>query len=331
MSYYPQLAEGFSELFASVANDRVFVVGHARPDGDCIGAQIALARLLRAEGVDAVAVNADPVPQALSFLLQDVQVERLTPEVLDGRSLLFVDCADENRVGNKASLLMPQCNLLGNIDHHISNTKFAHINLVESTSAATCEILAGLAFDFGWEVDALTAQALLTGIMTDTGRYSYAATSSRVFDLSARLLECGAKPTVTAQALYENEPMSRLMLLQKFLSTLRVECDGLVGVGKLLHQDFLDTGADHEHTEGFVDYTRAIEGVKIGLYLEERKTTVKGSFRAESAEYRVDLLAKQFGGGGHACAAAFSTDEALEKIEPLVLEAICKRIKEVQS
>ncbi|MDQ8182566.1 DHH family phosphoesterase [Pelagicoccus sp. SDUM812005] len=330
MSYYPQLAERFSELFASIANDRVLVLGHARPDGDCIGSQLALTRLLRAEGVDAVAYNADPVPDALSFLMGDTKIEKFSADALDGSSLLFVDCADEVRIGPKSSKLIEGSNYLGNIDHHISNTNFAHFNLVESGSAATCEIIAGLAFDFGWDVDPLTAQCLLTGIMTDTGRYSYAATSSRVFELSARLVDCGARPVLTAQALYENEPKCRLQLLQRFLATLTTRCDGKVGTGYVLHQDFLDTGAKYEHTEGFVDYTRALEGVKIGIYFEQKKSTVKGSFRAESAEYRVDRLARQFGGGGHACAAAFSSDESLEEIRPKVFAAIERRLAEVE-
>ncbi len=331
MSYYPQLAERFSELFASIANDRVLVLGHARPDGDCVGSQLALTRLLRAEGVDAVAYNADAVPDALSFLMTDTRIEKFSAEALDGSPLLFVDCADELRIGPKSSQLIEGSNLLGNIDHHISNTDFAHFNLVESKSAATCEILAGLAFDFGWEVDPLTAQCLLTGIMTDTGRFSYAATTSRVFELSARLVDCGARPVITAQSLYENEPMCRLELLQRFLARLTTLCDGKLGTGYILHQDFLDTGAKHEHTEGFVDYTRSIEGVKIGVYFEQKKTTVKGSFRAESAEYRVDQLARQFGGGGHACAAAFSTDEPLDEVRPKVFAAIEQRLAEVEA
>lgn len=325
MSYFPHLAERFSELFASVANDRVQVLGHARPDGDCIGSQIALTRLLRAEGVDAVALNADPVPEALGFLIEDTPILNLR-EKLDESSLLFVDCADEARVGPLSSKAIAGHNFLGNIDHHISNTEYSHFNLVDAKAAATCEIIAGLAFDFGWDVDALTAQALLTGIMTDTGRYAYAATSSRVFDLSARLVDCGAQPVVTSQSLYENEPFCRLELLQRFLATLRTEAGGQIGTGKVMHQDFLDTGAEYEHTEGFVDYTRSIRGVKIGIYFEQRESTVKGSFRAEHAEYRVDKLARAFGGGGHACAAAFSTDEPLESIEPKVIAAIEKRL-----
>ncbi len=289
-----------------------------------------MTRLLRQRGISARALNADPLPESLSFLQGDVELEPLRRETLDVEAqLVFVDCADERRVGSEASALFAGRALLGNIDHHISNTEYASCNVVDSASAATCEIIAGLAYDFGWSIDAPTAQALLTGIMTDTGRFSYVATSSRVFELCARLVECGARPHVAAQSLYSNEPFSRLKLLQRFLGTLRTEFDGKLGVGKLSQQDFLDTGSSYEETEGFVDFTRAVRGAKVGLYLEERKTTVKASLRSESADYRVDLIAKAFGGGGHACAAAFSAEVSIEELEPAVIAAIGIRIKEL--
>ncbi len=331
MSYFPRLAETFSELLASVANDRVFVLGHARPDGDCVGAQIALARLLRGYGVDAVALNADPIPKALGFLLGETKIEPLVAPALDGRPLLFVDCADERRVGPKSSQLIADCNFLASIDHHISNTRFARMNLIEPSTAATCEIIAGLAFDFGLAVDATTAQALLTGIMTDTGRFGYAATSARVFELCSRLVQCGARPEVSAQPLYENQPFSRLKLLQRFLGALRTEFDGKLGVGTVARQDFVDTASCYEETEGFVDFTRSIEGVVIGLYLEERRTTVKASLRAVDSSYRVDLIAKQFGGGGHAAAAAFSFEGSIAEVESPLITAIGNRIQEVEA
>jgi len=327
MSYYPQLAEAFSEMLASVANDRVFVLAHARPDGDCIGAQVALARILRSEGVEAVAANADPVPHALSFLDAESEIVPLDEGLLDGRSLVFVDCADEKRVGNRASEVIAGCNFLGNVDHHISNTGYAHINIVDAKSAATCEMLAGLAFDFGLEVDAQSAQALLTGIMTDTGRYAYEAATSRVFELSSRLVDCGARPVKTARALYEDEPLERLALLRRFLGNLRLECSGRLAIGKLSCRDFSETGASREHAEGFVEQLRSISGVKVGLYLEQREGSLKGSFRAEDAEFRVDEIARQFGGGGHACAAAFQSDESVDELEPKLLAAIQKRFE----
>lgn len=330
MSYFPHLADGFGQLCEELKGQQALVLGHARPDGDCIGAQIALSRLFAKHGVAVEALNADQTPEALAFLSEAAPVGTLAPASLDGRPLVFVDCADERRIGPNASRWIEGADLRGNIDHHLSNTEFARLNVVDSTSAATCEIIAGLAFDFGMEVDAVTAQALLTGIMTDTGRFGYIATSSRVFSICSRLVESGAKPHVTAQSLYENEPISRVKLLQRYLGSLRQEFGGRLGIGILRSQDFLDTGATNEQTEGFVDFARALRGAKVGLYLEERPRTVKASLRAESADYRVDLIAKQFGGGGHACAAAFSSDRPIDELEKELVAAIGERIHELR-
>lgn len=331
MNYFPHLATALGEFVEGSRGERLLTLGHARPDGDCIGAQIALARLFRQQGLDVRALNYDAVPVALQFLLREDRVEALTAESLEGALLCFVDCADELRVGNEASKFVSGRDFHLNIDHHISNTEYARTNLLDARSAATCEIIAGMAFDLGWKVDALTAQALITGIMTDTGRFSYAATSSRVFELCSRLVDCGASTNVAAQSLYENEPFGRLKLLQRFLSTLRIECQGRLCLGHLFQHDFDDTGSTYEDTEGFVDYTRSVRGAKIGLYFEERRYTVKASFRSEDARYRVDRIAKRFGGGGHACAAAFSRDGRIADFEEDVVRAASEVIASVEA
>lgn len=331
MIYFPQFAAEFDALLDELRGRPVRVLGHARPDGDCIGAQVAMVRMLRGIGIDAAALNVDPAPDALRFLVDRTPVEPLVAARLDGAELLMVDCADGARVGVAAAEMLRGREIAGNIDHHISNTSYARRNIVEPSSAATCEILAGLAFDLGWTVDSDTAQALLTGIMTDTGRFCYPATSSRVFALCSRLLECGARPQLSAQSIYENEPMTRFKLLQRFLASLRVERGGAIAVGKLCLDDFQETGAQYEESEGFVDYARSLRGARVGVYLEERQTTVKASLRADDASYRVDRIARQFGGGGHACAAAFSSDRKMAEIEEEVVAAIGRTIDALDS
>lgn len=331
MGFFPQLAGAFQELVDRLEGARACVIGHARPDGDCVGAQIAMTRLLQNRGIEARALNIDPVPKAMRFLKDYSLIDSLDETSLDGGALVFVDCADEFRVGMGARHLVENRSIEGNIDHHISNTRFSECDIVDEGAAATCEMIAGMAFDLDWAIDADTAQALLTGIMTDTGRFGYLATSSRVFQICGKLVESGAQPHVTAQALYENEPVSRLKLLQRFLDSLRVLHGGSLGVGVLKQRDFLDTNAIYEETEGFVDYARGIEGVKIGVYLEERKTMVKASLRSESFAYRVDGIAKSFGGGGHACAAAFSSNRPLEEVKSKLLSEIEARLTEIEN
>ena len=330
--FYPQFAEGFARLLASLEGRTVAVVGHARPDGDCIGAQGALARALRGRGVDAVCVNADAVPRRLGFLTPGEPFLR-TDDVLgrpDNYSSVFVDCADHGRVGERlrARFVEPA----GNIDHHLSNLGYAAVNLVDSASAATCEILAGLILDAGLPVDARMAQALYTGILTDTGQFRFNSTSRRSFLLAGELVVRGAVPAEAGFELYERESRGKLRLLEWFLASLRMECGGRACIGVLPAGVFAETGAEPEDTEGLVDYARSIDGVEIGVLIEESPHgSVKASLRAKEPAHRVDLIAAQFNGGGHACAAGLNLKVAPADFRAQLISAIAKRLAAVDA
>ncbi|MCH6257938.1 DHH family phosphoesterase [Puniceicoccaceae bacterium K14] len=323
--YFPDFSPRFRKSIEALSGKTVVVIGHARPDGDCIGSQVALTRLLRNQGVEVVCVNADPCPQSLLFIAEESPFDVLNFERIEALPLIFVDCADELRIGPETSKRLAGNEFLLNIDHHISNTNYASTNFVSSSSSATCELLAGMALDLGWEIDALTAEALYTGIMTDTGRFGYVATSSQVFDICSTLVKCGAEPAKISNNLYENNPFSRLKLLERYLNSLKVCFDGKVCYGVLTQKDFAETQSVYEQTEGFVDYARSVVGVEIGIIMEERKTTVKGSLRAENAQMRVDQIAAKLGGGGHACAAGLSSNLSLSELETSLLEEVGKR------
>jgi phosphoesterase RecJ-like protein len=308
---YPQFHDTFLRLIAACVGRRVVVVGHARPDGDCIGSQVALCRLLRARNVDAVCCNPDAVPRRLAFLVADTPFVSLATALAEQRAAIFVDCADRNRASARFAEAFPAP--LGNIDHHLSNPAYAEFNLIDTPSAATAEILAGLAQDAALALDPVIAMALYTGIATDTGQFRFAATTERTFRLAAALVASGADPARMGLELYERETFGKLQLLQRFLASLETFADGRVCMGLLPEGIYEETGTSIEDTEGLVDYARAIEGVEIGVLVEVRNGAIKGSLRAKDAAYRVDKLAGQFNGGGHACAAGLNVKgEALE-------------------
>lgn len=305
--FYPQFSADFARLLASLAGRRVAVIGHARPDGDCIGSQVALARVLAARGIDVVCVNPDVVPRRLVFLTAGMSFLR-TDDVLGpagDRVAIFVDCADHARAGERLKARFPAP--IAVVDHHISNPGYAATNLIDSASAATCEMLAGLFLDHGLAIDAQTAQALFTGIMTDTGQFRFGAASARCFALAGELVARGARPEQAGQELFERESFGKLRLLQHYLSTLTLECGGRACIGTLAPGIFESVGATAEDTEGLVDYARSIDGVQIGALIEERADgSVKASLRGQDPALRVDLVAAKFNGGGHACAAGLS-------------------------
>lgn len=327
---YPQLHDVFARLLAACAARGVVVIGHARPDGDCIGSQVALARLLRSRGVDAVCCNPDPVPRRLEFLVPaDITFVPLETALAEERAAIFVDCADRNRATARFSEAFPRP--LGNIDHHLSNPNFAEFNLVDTPSAATAEILAGLVQDSGLPLDPVVAMGLYTGIATDTGQFRFAATTERTFRLSAALVAAGADPARMGLELYERETFGKLQLLQRFLASLETCADGRVCIGLLPDGVYEQTGTNTEDTEGLVDYARAIDGVEIGALVEIREGAIKGSLRAKHSDYRVDQLAAKFNGGGHACAAGLNVKgESLESFLPRLRAALIAQVDAVR-
>ena len=213
------------------------------------------------------------------------------------------------------------------IDHHLSNIGYTTMNIVDSGSAATCEILAGVFLDNGLPIDAQGAQALFAGIMTDTGQFRHDSTSQRCFVLAGELVARGAIPADIGHEVFERESEAKLRLLQHFLASLRRECGGRACIGTLPPGIFETTGSNSEDTEGLVDYARCIDGVDIGALIEERPDgTFKGSLRAKDPAYRVDLIAAQFGGGGHACAAGLNLKTGTENFRARFISALAQSI-----
>jgi bifunctional oligoribonuclease and PAP phosphatase NrnA len=311
----------------SLAGKKAVVLGHVRPDGDCIGAQVALARILRALGCDAVAVNEHSVPRNQKSFVGDTPFF-LPADVNDlgERFAISVDCATKQRLGTEVlSRIGP---IILNIDHHISNEKFGAENFIYPSACASCEVLSCLCLDHALPIDPVTAQALYVGIATDTGQFKFANTTRHSFEICCELMLLGADPATAARELYENEPYSKILLLRAFLESLRFEIEGRVCVGILPPDIWEKTGASKEDTEGLVDYARDIEGVEVGVILEYRKGSVKGSFRAMHEEMRVDKLAAKFGGGGHAAAAGFNIDMESEQFYPIMIAELKKLFDE---
>ncbi|HYP15970.1 MAG TPA: bifunctional oligoribonuclease/PAP phosphatase NrnA [Opitutus sp.] len=330
--FYPELSARLPGFLERIRGRKIAVIGHARPDGDCIGSQVAVSRVLQSRGHEVVCVNSDAVPRRLQFLVNGLRFIRTDEALRDPTdyAAIFVDCADHARPGERLKARFPSP--VANIDHHLSNVGYAETNLVDSASAATCEILAGLFFDNGLAVDPQAAQGLYTGILTDTGQFRFTSTTQRTFRLAAELMRCGAKPTEAGFQLYERETLGKLHLLRHFLSSLSMECQARVCIGVLPNGIFEATGSTAEDTEGLVDYARCIDGVDVGVLIEERPDgSVKASLRAKDPAYRLDRVAARFNGGGHACAAGLSLKQDTEIFRQRLVSALAEQIAAVDA
>lgn len=324
--FFEKESAQFAEAMEHLKGQKVAVLGHQRPDGDCIGSMVAVVRILQQLGIDAVGVNRDACPSNLKAFVGDTPLFVADQFEAAGRVAVTVDCADFKRVGDRLNALFPVVQF--NIDHHLSNKKYAKSNLVVATACATAEILAGIYLDLAYEIDPITAQALYVGIATDTGQFRFPSTTPKTFEIARRLCECGAQPAEAAYELYERESFGKIKLLQSFLDSLRLEFDGRVCAGVIEDGVYEACGASVEDSEGLVDYARSIDGVDIGILLENRGGALKGSLRAKDPFYQVQEVAKQFNGGGHACAAGLNVeDSSIEAFMPQLLAAVGKHLE----
>lgn len=328
--YFQEESQRFQRLLEKLDGKRVAVIGHVRPDGDCIGSQVALCRILRARGIDAVCVNHHPVPYNLKNFVADTPFFHENDFENDGRIAVAVDCGNLSRLGK--SLLekaFPQ-GVFAAIDHHETNEYFAsEENIVVPTAAATCHLLAAFCLDCGIPIDAVLATALYVGIATDTGQFQYASTSAEVLEIAGRLLRAGASPDFISRELYEQEKFAKLELLQRYLATAKLLAGGKLAVAWIPKTAFEETGTTREDADNFVNYLRGTAGVQVACQLEQSHTGVKGSLRGSDDRARVDLLAKKLNGGGHIRAAGFNLDGAdLDRDRERIFGVIIDHLRE---
>lgn len=324
--FFPAQAGVFAEFLAEVKGGKFAVVGHMRPDGDCISSQLACANLLRLFGAaEVVCLNKHEVPYLYREFLNGE--EFLNSEDFDREDfrIVTVDCADYKRISEALQAKFPQ--IFAAFDHHVTAQNYAKYSIVESTAAATAELLAGLMLDAGIDFDANVANVLFMGLMTDTRQLTTSNTNLRSFRISTALVAKGARPAEVSVLLYQRERFARMKLLSVFLQSLTMHFGGRVCIGTLNAGVFDRTGAKKEDTDGLVDYARNIDGVEIALLLEVLPDGgVKGSIRSKTPQAKVNEIAAVFGGGGHLAAAGFNVKMSLEDFYPKLLKIIGDRL-----
>ncbi|CAM3893305.1 bifunctional oligoribonuclease/PAP phosphatase NrnA [Cohnella lubricantis] len=306
--------------------DEFLIVSHVQPDGDAISSTAAVGWLLGKLGKQYAMYNDGPVPSRLSYLWNSEEIATAArPPQKKYRNIILVDCADFARSGAAKELFADEAELL-NIDHHPTNDAFGLVNLLQFDAAATAEILFDLIQAFNLPLDADVATALYTGLMTDTGGFRYANTSSHVMNIASRLLDAGADGPALAEKLLERMTMGQMRMIQRALARLSFSEDGRIGWLWVSKDDLSETGASNEDLEGLVNYPRNVEGVEVGLLFKQTEpSSVKISLRSAGL-VNVAAVAQQFGGGGHVraagCRVAVPLDEAVEQVVGAIRTAL---------
>jgi phosphoesterase RecJ-like protein len=312
--------EQIAMLLAS--SNTIILTAHMQPDGDCLGSMLALYQYLAANGKNVKMVLDDDIPVLYQFLPGYELINRPTSTVISADLLIVLDASDVERIGKvKEHVNAP----ILNIDHHLSNTKFADYWYIETQSAATGEIVFQLLTMLKASITAEIATCLYTAIATDCGFFRYANTSVQTMRCGADLMEYGAQPSLISEYM-EAKPLESILTLAKVLETVKLYHHGKIAT-ITISPNLLN---NLDSTEGLINYPRVIEGVEVAIMFKVMNDgTIRISFRSKTVD--VSKLALSFGGGGHARAAGCAIIGTIDKVVKEVLRATVKQLAEVIS
>lgn len=292
----------------------VVIVTHMRPDGDAFGSALSLSCALSALHIPNQVCVETEIPSNLRFINGIDQVKKYPSGEYD--TIIAVDCADMQRLGllTDTFLCAPRKNVRTiNVDHHISNTRYASMNYVHDC-ASNCINIAELISALGVTLDKTIASYLLIGLLTDSGNFSHDDVTEETLLLASKLVKAGADIRYYNYMLFKRQPKARAKLFARVMSGIRYFFDDRMALIVITKSDMEACEADNGMTEGFVDFPLNVDTVEVACSLMEVKPRqYKVSLR--SKEYAdVNRVAGIFGGGGHVRASGCMLFGELEEV-----------------
>jgi phosphoesterase RecJ-like protein len=305
-------------------SEHALLASHINPDGDAIGALLAMGIALEKRGCQVALYNESSIPAVYRFL---PAVDRIQKQLTDWRhfdTAVIMDCGVLNRVGSAADAIAT-IPVVINIDHHITNTRFGQYHLVDVNACATSEIVYRLIQAMDLDVDVAMATAIYTGILTDTGSFRFSNTNQEAFSICEAMVAAGVKPSTVAQHVYGTYSLGRIKLLNLALDSIEISNNGYLSIMTVTREMLADTGTQPEDADGLINYARRIRDVKVAALIHELENGGESKNRKRfhvslrsDGSVDVSRIAMQFGGGGHAGAAGFSAESSLAELKQTI-------------
>jgi len=294
----------------------IFITGHINPDGDALGASFCLKLLLDNENIDAD-IDFD-IATSLPTNLDHLPYELITKNIKTSYETVFIfDCGNPSRLGKYEDIVLRANNIIV-IDHHIDPT-FGTLQIVDPNAASTTQVLFRQLVKEKYVINKTMADCLLTGLITDTGRFQYPNTTTEVFTIASELLSNGADLSSISENIYGSIEFNALKLQSEIINRIEFEKDIEFTYSTIYQNDYKKYNISPEETDFMIDVVRLVKGANIALLLKEQVDgSFKGSLRSRN-NFNVQEIASIFNGGGHKAASGFSSElseqEIIEKIK----------------
>lgn len=292
------------------------LTSHARPDGDSIGSQLAMAYALDALGKQVRIVNADAAPSAYDGFAGMDRIEILPKVEGDYDALIVMECGDLTRPGVEGL----EGRFTINIDHHIGNTGYGDVNWFDEKAAACTEMVYTVIERLGVPLTREMALHLYLGVLTDTGSFRHGSMSARTFEIARAAVEAGVDPAATARQVFDSNSIGKLRLIGSMLDAMQLEAGGRVAVLRMSDALLEATGATMDDTEGLINMPLTAEHVQAVILFK----TADGGRVSLRSKGTIDVrsVAVKHGGGGHKNAAGLTLAEATDAAEREVIDEV---------
>ncbi len=319
------------QKIADVLNESqtMYIFPHMVADGDAMGSCASLCGLMRKMGKEADIVMEDEIPDNLKFLDKGYVIYADKETELPERDLcIALDCSNVDRFPKREHIFFGAAKRTACVDHHVTKSGFADVNLVDPYAAATCELLYEL-YDFmGIELDVEAGEALYTGIVTDTGNFQYTNTTKKTHIITAELIELGIDKKNINITLYQSQRLEKLKLHAMIMDNMQTFCDGRAAMAYVTLDMYEKAGAKTSESDGINSTLRDIQGVEVAVFLREMSEhEIKVGFRSKNYVDVADICVR-LGGGGHKHAAGCAVLKTMEETLPLIKAEVEKVMAE---
>ena len=310
---------------AIMQRGRFLISSHARPDGDSIGSQLAMAYALRVLGKNAQIVNSDPPPDHYYEFpgVDEIAIRDRVDEswgAFDAE--IIMECGDLQRTGvaglGRAFII--------NLDHHVGNTMFGDINWFDGTASACGELVFDVIQALEVPLTPEIATHIYLAILTDTGSFHHSNITPRTFDICRRVTEAGVNPATMARRVFDSNSYGKLKLIGSLLHAMELEGNGRLAVLCLTQASLDRADSTLNDTEGIINLPLTARDIQAVVFFKALDgNLVRVSMRSK---YDVDVraVAAQYGGGGHTNAAGFTVSGDVRDVRGPIIDKLVAEI-----
>ncbi len=307
-------------------SNKIAIICHTVPDADALASMVALKKIIKQNFTDEnntkqidLFVDADEINDVNSAIINGVELNNLKSTDYD--LAISLDCASFSRLGKYGELFKSAKNTI-NIDHHVTNEKFAENNLIFATSS-TCEALYRIAKIYNMEISDEVCKLVYSGIITDTNNLTQGTITVNTHKIITEMVQRKINLDALNEHFFKNNTKSKAYLLKQALDSLTFYAGDRIAFMKLTKQDIADCNATVEDTYGIVNHGTEIKGVEIAvLAIKQEDNSYQVSLRSKG-DVIVSQIAVAMGGGGHDQVAAFHYEGLLSDMKEKLI-ALCR-------